>query len=298
MLPFPYRSSLKTLNAGLMAAEKIPLYRAKKQRKLTLHHVHGPNSWMIDFMQLEDNLHVLNLVHCNSRYWLPTLTLNENAQTVINSLRALVSLQLPIDTLISDAAKTFTSTHLVNDYCKELHIKQIAYDMTNGGMQVLPFMRAPTTSQYHNQLAIIDRISRTLRDMIFNVQRSMPSFVLDAMSLKELARVYNRTPHETLSKTMGFNVTPTDVIKLRKLQDEIVRRWLQHNELLMESQAFTSIRPFMKVYVYQPKSPFNKRRNTVEDSPYIVLSCNRGNFIIERVSDGQRRIVQRKDITF
>ena len=293
--PFPYRSHRKRTFANLGPTQPIPRYVPKKQRKYTLHHIHGPNSWMIDFMEL-DGKHILNLVHCNSRFWLPTLCLNETAESVMNGLRALYETNLPIDTLISDAAKTFTSTNLVRDFCQTMRIKQIAYDMSRGGEQILPETRQPTTCQFHNQLAIIDRISRTLRDMVFNIRRQLPAFQLTSETLNELARYHNETPHETLSKIMGQDITPENVITHRNLQDELIRRLLQQNYDLVDSDGFKQITPGMKVFIYQPYDAFHKRRNNVEDSPYTVERCNAGNYVVRRDSDGLTRIVQRKDI--
>ena len=170
--------------------------------------------------------------------------------------------------------------------------------MSEGGIQVLPEISFPTTSQYHNQLGIIDRISRTLRDMIFNVQRTNPTFELNDTTIKQLAMIYNKTPHETLSKTMGFDVSPQIALANKKLQDEIVRRWMQENYKLTESYAFTSIKKGMHVYLYAPKQLFEKRRNNVESVPYVIVDVRAGNYVIQRVDDElgtSIRTVQRKD---
>ena len=301
---YPFRSKNKR-PANLAEASippPVPKYMPKHQRKYSLMHVHGPLTWMIDFMLL-DGKHILNLIHCNSRFWLPFMCRREGAQAVINALNILLRLPIPglgdrpIDTLISDAAKVFTTTDVVRDVCRHLGIKQIVYNMSDGGKQIVPELKSPTTTQYHNQLAIIDRISKTLRDMVETVQRTQPSFELTPRTLKQLGMIYNRTPHETLSKLMGFKVCPRDVLSHKKLHDEIVRRIVMKNLDTIESPSF-DINVGAIVYLYAPKQLFEKRRNTVESSPYVVIARNKGNYIIRRLNDETAPpiTVQRKDI--
>ena len=80
----PFRSKLKTSRNK----QKIPRYINKVQRKLNLHHIHGPNTWQIDFMDFEGTP-IINLIHCNSRFWMPAMTERQDAQAVMNALKAL-----------------------------------------------------------------------------------------------------------------------------------------------------------------------------------------------------------------
>ena len=297
----PFRSKHKVSTRADLPPP-IPKYMSKHQRKLTLHHIHGPKTWMIDFMTVE-GLHILNVIHCNTRFWVPNITKDETAESVLNCIRALVdnvrcdwSKGIIIDTLISDAAKAFTTTRAIRQLCQSLHIQQIVYNMKQGGVQVLPFPKDPTTSQYHNQLSIIDRISRTLRDMIFTVRRTKPWFQLDNRELQKLADIYNHTPHDTLSKTMGFDVSPFNAFHNRRLQDEIVRRWTIANYNIMDKPAFQFADEGSIVYLYAPKELFEKRRSSVEPIPYRIIARNSGNYIIQRIDGtGEPITVQRKD---
>ena len=286
----PFRSKLKTSRNK----QKIPRYINKVQRKFNLHHIHGPNTWQIDFMDFEGTP-IINLIHCNSRFWMPAMTERQDAQAVMNALKALFHSGLKIDTLVSDAAKVFTTTHLIKDLCQSLRIQQIVYNMNDKGAQVLPYPAPPSTVDYHNLLSIVDRISRTLRDMVFNVQLSQPDFKLTPETLFELAKIYNTTPHATLSETMGFNVCPADVLKYQKLQDELIRRWTIDNINKTESYEFQRVKIGDKVYLHQPPQPFTKRRLTVEASPYVVVDKHNGNYIIQRGEEPPLK-VQRKDI--
>ena len=138
--------------------------------------------------------------------------------------------------------------------------------------------------------------------MVFNLQQQDPNFRLTDKTLTSILRIYNTTPHETLSQTMHFDVTPEDALKNKALQDEIVRRWMKYNYDLVDSEAFTDIEAGMRVWVYQPHydqgETFMKRRNTVRDKPYTVVRCNAGNYVLRPfgATDAVKDIIaQRKD---
>ena len=286
--PFRSKGSRSTL-------PPIPRFIQKKQQRYSLKHVHGPKTWMIDFMEVDEHTSILNLLHCNSRYWIPLLCRNQNEVVVMAALR-LLKRTAPnmFDTLISDAAKTFTDSRVVRDTCQALGVKQIVYNMSRGGIQIIPTHRSPTTIQFHNQLSLIDRMSKAVRDMIYNTKRELPTFELTDETLDEIANIYNNTPHETLSKTMGFDVTPANVLANQRLQDEIVRRWMASN--YSKTQSF-DIELGDIVYLYSPPTVFDPRKNKVEGVPYRVVKCNAGNYLIERIDDEHvQRVVQRHDI--
>lgn len=297
---FPYRSSRKGADSSII----IPRYRSSIQRKLTLKHVHGPKTWMMDYMQINE-IKILNAIHCNSRYWIPLIVKNQNAknvQTMVNLINSISFINWDlnvIDTVITDAAKCFTTDRSFIAMCEALNIKRITYNMDKGGIRIDSTNPTfPTTSQPHNQLAIIDRISRTLRDMIYNIQLKNPEFELNSKSLNEIAKIYNKTPHDTLTKTMHFNVSPEQALQNKTLQDEIVRRWMKYNYDLVESPEFEYVELGQIVWVYQPSSTFQKRRNTVRDIPYVVIKRNKGNYTLRPINEETEVndiIAQRKD---
>ena len=285
----PYRSKHKLRHWGIAHDETytVPKIVKKKQRKLTLRHIHGRKTWMADFMVI-DGINILNFIHCNSRYWLAQIVPNQSADNAADLLMFLVEAQpftpyeYPlIDTLITDDAQALHKSRIITGICRNSHIKPIVYNMLH---------------EPHSYLAIIDRISRTLRDFCFNCKRKDPDWELNDDTLTEILSIYNSTPHDTLSKTMGFDVSPEQALIHRHLQDEIVRHWTKENYNLINSFEFTSIKPGMIVYLERDKRFNDKRRNTVEDKPYRVLRCRNGGFIIQVVDESEPpRRVQRKD---
>ena len=285
----PYRSKgkLKSLGIDHDDSLRIPRIVKKVQRRLTLHHVHGNKTWMTDHMMI-DGKNIINFIHCNTRYWLAEIVPNKSAEHAARVLMFLVQAEpyteyeYPlIDTLISDDAQGLNRSRIIKSICNNAHINQIVYNMT----------KTP-----HSYLAIVDRISRTLRDMCFNCKRQNPQWELNNDTLTQLLSIYNKTPHDTLTKTMGFNVSPEQALIHKNLQDELVSRWMKADYNLTGSWEFSKIQPGMIVYLERQHRFGDKRRNTVEDIPYRVLECKRGSFKIQRVDLAQEPIiVQRKD---
>ena len=290
---FPYRSSGKLKSAGIPHDDsfRVPRIVKKNQRKMTMHHVHGPKTWMADFMVI-DGANIINFIHCNTRYWLAQIVPDQTSERAANLLMFLAQKEpfspydTPlIDTLISDQAQALNASRIVRAICSNARIKTITYNMTY---------------QSHTYLGIIDRISRTLRDMIYNCKRKDHHWNLNDNTLTDLLSIYNSTPHDTLSKTMGFKVTPQEALINRPLQDALVRKWMQADYNLTDSATFTQIQPGMIVYRARQRmrnALGEKIRADVENVPYRVLECKRGSFLIQRVDLANAPVfVQRRDI--
>ena len=81
------------------------------------------------------------------------------------------------------------------------------------------------TEPMHTSLAIIDRVTRTICDIAFNLKIG----IIRLQAMKKIVDLYNNAPHKTLSKYAGFAVTPTMVQNDEKLESYIVRKIMQHN---------------------------------------------------------------------
>ena len=309
---FPYRSKEKYDKHGLIYdydnPPTIPTIKNKEVRLTTLHHVHGPNTWMIDYFFLPTEgghqLIMCCFIHCNTRYVDFAIMPDKSAGPFLLAVQEMKFRYPGLDTLIGDSEKAFHAGVINNFFYLPRNVNLIYYGMelknTDGQRDV-----------YHLKLAIIDRFARTLRDMIFNSKRSYPSFELNPTTLRQIVDIYNNTPHHTLSKIMKFDVTPRQAFEHEDLQNEIVRRVLAENYNTTSRYEFEEIQRGDLVYLHKPRVFGEKRRANVEDNPYRVIECRRGGYILadlhgrvlqERVNIGgefvQRpRIVPRSEIT-
>ena len=321
----PFRS--KNLD-DILPEEKqtIPLIKRDEVRRTTLHHIHGPKSWMCDYFFLRPGGEVVNedinkeealdslqaefdgmpytryrgdlmmivccFIHCNSRYVVVEPLLSKNTADFRRIMSKFINPTNPefsgvdremlpiIDTLISDKEKSFCSAEMERFYAEN----RIVHKTFN--------MSANDSANRHLALAIIDRFARTLRDMIFNCQRNDASFRLSPNNLQQLVKIYNTTPHATLSKIMQFELTPADALKHLNVQNELVRRLMSQNFITTNHYEFDEVWRGDDVYLHKPKKFGEKRRSNVEDVPYRVAATKKGGFAL-RNRDGS---ILREDI--
>ena len=274
--PIPFRTAQKVKQlaqrqlipqAPFYPLKPVPRYVAKEHRHQQYQHVHGLGSWMVDVAFFADGgqliqasedhpemleqeerqkriNRVLICIHCNSRYVHAVIIPNEQWTTIFDyGIKYITQLGFPCDTIISDADKSLASA-----VRRIPRLRHIVYNMSD-----------PNNVQ-HSSLAIIDRFTRTLRDMLFTADIS-----ITPQTLAQLIHIYNNTPHTTLTKVMGFEVTPLDMISNPPLQEEYVRR-IQAANISKSGALSHAFNIGDEVYVYQPRNPFLKRRNT-------ALSC-------------------------
>ena len=289
--PFRTASKIKSLSQrGLIESKPyyelhpIPRYKATKKQKLSYSHVHGIGTWRVDVSyyrnkgeviqdtndelgerEIKGKIALLICIHCNSRFVYADFLKDGSSKTIVPILKALSQSNFPCDTIISDAERSISAA-----------IKQIPkirghiiYNMND--------------NQYanHSMLAIIDRFTRTFRDMLFTANLD-----LNSQTLKELLVIYNKTPHSTLSKVMGFETTPLDMIRYLPLQEEYIKRVMLGN--ISKYGALTnSFNVGDIVYVYQPPMPLLKRRNTVMDYPFKITDIKGGRYYLKCLKDGK-----------
>ena len=208
--------------------QPIPKYIAKKQRPQQEYmHIHGERTWLVDVafiashgevvqaakgddeaLKRECKTKYVNIIliclHANSRVVCAARLPNRTAKSIANCLKWLSQRQkCPCDTVISDADESIAKA-----------VKMVP----NIKNHVVYSMSAPATT-IHTALALIDRFTRTFRDMLFNSKLTLTNNDV----LRELIQLYNNTPHATLSRIMGFDVTPDEMISNIDLQHEFMR---------------------------------------------------------------------------
>ena len=298
---------MKTPAAKLAQVKSIPKYQYhKRQRKYAYSHVHGFKTYMTDIMffqpdsspiwfSLKDRLNArrktlipfLIMVHCNSRLALIKAMRDHTAESICDALTTFFEIDKLNEnlTIISDSDVTIAKA--IELYNQKLATNQTLRRNDDEFVQLNHIrINMSNKENYHTMLALIDRFSRTFRDMIFNAFRANPLLrhEPDAKEvLSGLCAIYNNTPHRTLSEVMGFPVTPVQMCFNPQLQQEFVRRLSGRNYNIPRD----GIPVGSSVYVYQPKTSMNKRRNSVEDDKYKVLEQG-GRYLLENERTGKK----------
>jgi hypothetical protein len=136
------------------------------------------------------------------------------------------------------------------------------------------------SSPNHTSLGIVDRVIRTIRDMAY--QMSVESITPEIM--RRICQFYDAAPHRTLSKIMGFDVSPDMAEQDGDLEREIVRR-IQTNNYRVRNQYGFQLPIGCRVYIYNPKDVLLKRRAQVK--PYIgVVEGVEGSLYLVRTPVG------------
>ena len=219
---------------------------------------------------------VLLCVHCNSRFAQAFVIKDQKALTLIPCLK-LLQRKYKCDTVISDAqASIAKAITLINRYALFGHddrgLKHIKLNMSAGN-----------NKYFHTMLSLVDRMCRTLRDMIYNAKFNNPRLEVDNGLLYRLCEIYNNVQHDRLSEVMGFPITPEQMFKYKSVQEEFVRRASAHNYRIRDINR--GLPEGEIVRVRNAPAPFKKRRNTVEDDEYEVLAYD-GRYWLRNLTTG------------
>ena len=270
---------------NFMMTNSFPL--KSNLKKYGLHKVAPRGTYIVDFM-FDDKLVYLVAINVNTRYGMIELTnitnddgdvlkeedntsdvtevLRSNAKNTISYLRALekmireVSLTNPIKHLNGDGEGAFSS-NLAKAFYQERGItfhpapRMLIVDKKKE--------KGYKTEPLHGSLALVDRFIRTLRDMTFNA-----GYKLTPLVLKEMVRQYNNAPHSTLSKIIGFDVSPLMVQKDKNKEEYIVMKINKENIATMLNGEY-ELNKGMNVKVYNEKNVLGKRRTLARKGEII-----------------------------
>ena len=125
---------------------------------------------------------------------------NKTATTAVKLLKELIK-QTKIKHILCDQEAAFMSQMFKNE-CKKngIELKQYIKNDVKGVVQTTKASRGN-----HCSLSIIDRLSRTLRRMNYNVGNDSN---ISPNTMEILIQEYNNSPHKTLSDIVGRPITP------------------------------------------------------------------------------------------
>ena len=262
-----------------LESKKSKYKSIKKQTHIQLHQIFPPDTWLIDLVKFGDYYYVF-FVEANTRYLIPIMgnadLINNDAleqtglrvrtdrffdifqqfesQNVIETtdrgmrLRSYQQPRKRINKIIGDSEKAFWSERMINYY----RSKRIEYQRIN------------TVVEGHTRLSILDRLVRTIRDMVDNLKIE----IVSPQEMKTLAEVYNNTKHKAL---MDF--TPAEVHNNFRLERIVIERRMGSN-MIRRNRNDYRLNLGDIVFVRRFYTQFEKHRYSTQNENYKVIKIN------------------------
>ena len=255
-------------------------------KRYRLHKVAPRGTYIIDFMigssgsskpngVFDDKLVYLVAINVNTRYGMIELTniTNDEGDILKNDAKATISYLRALEKMIREVSLTNPIKHLNGDGegAFSSNLSKAFYQERGITFHPAPRMlivdkkkkKGYKTEPLHGSLALVDRFIRTLRDMSFNA-----GYKLTPLVLKEMVRQYNNAPHSTLSKIIGFDVSPLMVQKDKNKEEYIVMKINKENIATMLNGDY-ELNKGMNVKVYNEKNVLGKRRTLARKGEII-----------------------------
>ena len=148
-----------------------------------------------------------------------------------------------------------------------------------------------TLKQQHSSLSLIDRLTRTIRDMSFNMNVE----IVDQSIMDIILKYYNISPHSTLTK-MFFKVDPDLKIKhpdgiapidvTRELEELYIKECYKYNLMLnQQNNSLLDLNNPKLCQVYETKDGFSKSRSQLSRDVYMIIGREGNMFKLVSITD-------------
>ena len=296
----------------------FPLKRNIKSYQL--HKVRGRNSYLIDLMKTGKIYYLLS-INVNTKYLFaePTnveVEEDKDEEGIVKVSNSVKNAKICADTMLrllnrgqrnpSGSFIPFNPQYIESDgeggFSSD-YVKRVVYERYNIEHDTVPRQRKTQypkfmidesnkwnkkTEPLHGSLGIIDRVTRTIRDIAYNMKVG----VILPNVMEKIVEYYNNAPHKGLSKWAGFSVTPQMVMNDKRLEEYIVRKIVQANHEIMNRLGF-QLKEGTEVKVYNEKDSLTKRRSVIQPGKFIVQGFNRGLYRVKNINDGSIQLVPR-----
>ena len=262
-----------------------------------LHQTFSPNTWFADVVQFgtafERPITYILFVHANSRYAVlvpANLTPTVESEVYEYDPNARKNTDIWLRTL-STMLKDNTITNLITDYEPAFKSDRATIFYQRHGINHFP---VNVSQEGHIRLSILDRLVRTLRDMIHNAKldESNPEHV------QSMVKIYNKTRHGTLTKHLGLPTTPKDVYEDPELEAQFVRSLRSDNWSISHQPGYIipeGTRVVLKAL--KQASPLIKSRGeTADPDEWEVISRSGQKYTIRNIKSNELRTVIRTQI--
>lgn len=245
--------------------DTFPLKENKK--KYLTHLIYPEGTYFIDIMFSHDSYFLL-AINFTTRYLYINELKDKSAEEVIQSFHEMMKGVEDIRVVRGDKESAFISEKFkayLEKYHQAVFIPSERIQESYG-----------ITTIVHDKLGVIDRATRTLRDMAYVAGFTDP---IPFRILNHLVNNYNIAPHAFLSKYAHTSVSPEDVSKDHKLLLKIWRNVEQHNFKVKNREGY-QLRKGEVVSVYNDDKT-HKRRTQVKPEQFRVIGYKNGNYILQ-----------------
>ena len=208
--------------------------------------------------------------------WVQNKEGNKSLETAVKQLDELLK-QTTVKHILCDQEKAFTSKYFHQE-CKK-HGIEIQHYIKNNVSGLLE--TSDESRGNHGALAILDRLCRTIRRMNYNIGNGAKAITPPLM--QKLLDEYNRSPHTSLTKILGFPASPNVVDRDKKLEDIIVWSALRHNLKIKLNDDFNVVGK--TVMCLNESGKFDKVKSKLLPGKWLVTGAENGLFVCENGSN-------------
>ena len=266
--------------------QRTDYFNQKEQtKKYMLKTVAPRHSFIIDYFFPGKFIYLLAInINTRKAYAIPSETIkevnsgrytinetgNKTATQAVKLLNKLIKEAKNVKHILCDQESAFISDTFKNECEKRnIELKHYIKNHMDGVIETKESSRG-----IHNALSLIDRLSRTIRKMNYNIGNNAN---IDPPTMEYLLNEYNNSPHATLSKIIGSPITPNIVNEIPQLEDFIVEQLMKENLKIKLRDDYNIVGEWCRCV--NESSKFDKIKNKLLPGIWKVVGTEDGLFI-------------------
>lgn len=147
----------------------------------------------------------------------------------------------------------------------------------------------PVIKDSHTSLGLIDRLCRTIRDISYNTRTK----ILTQKDIDKILDIYNNMYHSSLSKILNKKITPNEVSKDPKLEQQVINYCMDYNNQLKVLYPEVDLSVGQICKIYQPFDKFKKRRRLLKKDYFKIINKTGNIYTVQNMKNNKKIDVPR-----